>query len=59
MTRKSLILVSNSMVQGEALQMALKFDVKRFAALNGWMGKGKTRNNATINNLLWLEKIEK
>ena len=47
------------MVQGEALQMALKFDVKRFAALNGWMGKGKTRNNATINNLLWLEKIEK
>ena len=47
------------MVQGEALQMALKFDVKRFTALNGWMGKGKTRNNATTNNLLWLEKIEK
>ena len=59
MTRESLILVSDFMVQEEALQIALKFDVKGFTTLNGWMGKWKTRNNATINNLLWLEKIEK
>ena len=45
MSREALIPVSDSMIQEEALQIALKLNVTGFTASNGWLEKWKTRHN--------------
>ena len=45
MAREALIPVSGPMIQGEALQIALKLNVTGFTASNGWLEKWKTTHN--------------